>query len=290
MTNHLSFSGHETFACKTLWLKKGYDFVVNGGDFNAARAVSDLGVGKNMVSSIRFWLKAFGVTENDRPTILGNKLFDNNGWDPYCEDIATLWLLHYAIVSLNIASIYYISFTGLKRNKIEFSRTDLSKYIEMVCRQKSQLNTFNKRTVNKDIGVFLQNYVYPTKAKSVDDYSNLLLNLNLIHKTDTKVEEKGIAENLYQFDFKTSEDINPAIILYALLDYSDRDNVLSNDKVSDLSLIFCVSENRFKFILRNLSKQYPNIITYSDNSGIINVGVNNEVDKFDILDSYYRSL
>lgn len=290
MTNHLSFSGHETFACKTLWLKKGYDFVINGGDFNAASAVSDLGVGKNMVSSIRFWLKAFGVTENDRASILGNKLFDNNGWDPYCEDIVTLWLLHYSIVSLKIASIYNIAFTGLKRNKIEFSRTDLSKYIEMICRQKSQLNAFNKRTVNKDIGVFLQNYVYPTKAKSVDDYSNLLLNLNLVHKTDTKVEEKGIAENLYQFDFKTSEDINPTIILYALLDYSDRDNVLSNDKVSDLSLIFCVSENEFKSILRNLSKQNPNIITYSDNSGIINVGVNKDVDKFDILDSYYRSL
>lgn len=290
MTNHLSFSGHETFACKTLWLKKGYDFVINGGDFNAASAVSDLGVGKNMVSSIRFWLKAFGVTENDRPTIFGDRLFGNNGWDPYCEDIVTLWLLHYSIASLKIASIYNLAFTGLKRNKIEFSRTDLSKYIEMVCRQKSQLNAFNKRTVNKDIGVFLQNYVYPTKAKSVDDYSNLLLNLNLVHKTDTKVEEKGIAENLYQFDFKTSEDINPTIILYALLDYSDRDNVLSNDKVSDLSLIFCVSENEFKSILRNLSKQNPNIITYSDNSGIINVGVNKDVDKFDILDSYYRSL
>ncbi len=23
-----SFSGHESFACKSLWLKKGYDFVV----------------------------------------------------------------------------------------------------------------------------------------------------------------------------------------------------------------------------------------------------------------------
>ncbi|MCQ2225693.1 MAG: DUF4007 family protein, partial [Paludibacteraceae bacterium] len=27
------FSGHESFPCKTLWLKKGYDFVVQGKDF-----------------------------------------------------------------------------------------------------------------------------------------------------------------------------------------------------------------------------------------------------------------
>lgn len=290
MTNHLSFSGHETFACKTLWLKKGYDFVVNGGDFNAASAVSDLGVGKNMVSSIRFWLKAFDITENDRPTLLGDKIFDDNGWDPYCEDMSTMWLLHYSIVSLGIASIYNIAFTGLKRNKIEFTRTDLSNYIEMVCRQESQLNAYNERTVNKDIGVFLQNYAYPVKAKSVEDYSNLLLNLELIHNTETKITANGTAEYLYQFDFKSLENINPSVVLYALLDYSDKDIVLSNDKISDLALIFCLSEDDFKTMLRNISKQYPDIVTYSDNSGIINVGVNKDVDKFEVLDNYYRSL
>ena len=26
------FSGHESFPCKSLWLKKGYDFVVNDVD------------------------------------------------------------------------------------------------------------------------------------------------------------------------------------------------------------------------------------------------------------------
>ena len=290
MTNHLSFSGHETFACKTLWLKKGYDFVINGGDFNAASAVSYLGVGKNMVSSIRFWLKAFGITENDKPTTLGDRLFNENGWDPYCEDMSTMWLLHYSIVSLGIASIYNIAFTGLKRNKIEFTRTDLSNYIEMVCRQESQLNAYNERTVNKDIGVFLQNYAYPVKAKSVEDYSNLLLNLELIHNTETKITANGTAEYLYQFDFKSLENINPSVVLYALLDYSDKDIVLSNDKISDLALIFCLSEDDFKTMLRNISKQYPDIVTYSDNSGIINVGVNKDVDKFEVLDNYYRSL
>ena len=57
MANY-SFSGHESFACKSLWLKKGYDFVVQERDFNAPDAVIHLGVGKNMVSSIRYWLKA----------------------------------------------------------------------------------------------------------------------------------------------------------------------------------------------------------------------------------------
>ncbi|RLD34691.1 MAG: hypothetical protein DRJ02_02275 [Bacteroidetes bacterium] len=65
----LKFSGHETFICKQLWLKKGYDFLQKGYNFNDPDAVVKLGVGKNMVSSIRFWLKAFNIIDNkDIPT------------------------------------------------------------------------------------------------------------------------------------------------------------------------------------------------------------------------------
>ena len=55
------FSGHESFACKSHWLKRGYDFVNAGNNFNDDEAVVHLGVGKNMVASIRFWLKAFAT-------------------------------------------------------------------------------------------------------------------------------------------------------------------------------------------------------------------------------------
>ena len=77
MTNKYIFSGHESFPCKTLWLKKGYDFVIQGKDFNSSEAVIDLGVGKNMVAAIRFWLRVFGICENDQLTWLGNYLFDD---------------------------------------------------------------------------------------------------------------------------------------------------------------------------------------------------------------------
>lgn len=64
-TQKLTFSGHDSFHCRQLWLKKGYDFIEEGYSFNDDYAVVQLGVGKNMVSSIRFWLKAF-KTINDK--------------------------------------------------------------------------------------------------------------------------------------------------------------------------------------------------------------------------------
>ena len=101
-----TFSGHESFQCRHLWLKKGYDFVSAGKSFNSEDAVVELGVGKNMVSSIRFWMKAFDIIDqNDTPTVFANKLLSEKGWDPYMEDEATLWLLHYNLVKKGMASL-----------------------------------------------------------------------------------------------------------------------------------------------------------------------------------------
>ena len=62
-----TFSGHESFPCKALWLQKGYAFIIKGRDFNAPDSVIELGVGKNMVSAIRYWLRAFGITRTIKP-------------------------------------------------------------------------------------------------------------------------------------------------------------------------------------------------------------------------------
>ena len=98
-----AFSGHESFQCKGLWLKKGYDYAKAGLSFTDDYAVVELGVGKNMVASIRYWLRAFGITnDNGVPTEIGKYLLDDNGADPYIEDTATLWLLHYMLVTSRV--------------------------------------------------------------------------------------------------------------------------------------------------------------------------------------------
>ena len=67
-----TFSGHESFPCKTLWLKKGYDFVLENNDWNNLYSVVKLGVGKNMVASIRYWMRSFGLINNDGVTDVAN--------------------------------------------------------------------------------------------------------------------------------------------------------------------------------------------------------------------------
>lgn len=102
------FSGHESFACKSHWLKRGYDFVLAGRKFNNEDAVVHLGVGKNMVNSIKFWMRAFGLLEPEGTlTSLAHKLMnDENGYDPFFEDIGSLWLLHFNLINEDYATIY----------------------------------------------------------------------------------------------------------------------------------------------------------------------------------------
>ena len=68
---------HEKVSPRFGWLKKGFDAAVeNKNIFKEPSAIEKLGVGKNMVNSIRFWCLAFKLIDhNDEPTELGKMLF-----------------------------------------------------------------------------------------------------------------------------------------------------------------------------------------------------------------------
>lgn len=274
-----SFSGHESFFCKAMWLKKGYDFISSGNKFTDSDAVVKLGVGKNMVAAIRYWLKSFGLTKDDELTPIAKYVFnDAEGKDPYTEDKNTLWLLHYLIVTRKVASIYNLLFLDFQREKREFDKGQLLSFIKRKCDTPEQKNVFNENTVKKDIRVLLQNYVAPTSAKSLDEYSGLLLDLGLIRNND----------NTYSFNEVKIGQIHPLIIYFALLDMANCDKTLSNDKLNALSLIFCMSKADFLQNVRDLCEKYSGELTFTDNSGIRNVHIMTEINKYGILDRYYE--
>ena len=275
-----SFSGHESFYCKSLWLKKGYDFLKAGNSFLDEDAVVKLGVGKNMVSSIRFWMKAFGLTLNDNPADLAKLLFDSRtGYDCFLEDKNTLWLLHYSIVHTNVASLYNLLFTDYQLEKKEFDKSSLDSYILRKCSVPEQKNVYNSNTLNKDISVLLKNYLYPDNFTTMEDFSALLINLNLIRR---------LSKEAFAFNEISPSTIAPEIILYAIMDSKGEDATISFDKIQELALTFCMTVPTFINVVREIEKKYNDIFVYSENSGIRNIqfiGVN--WDKYKILANYY---
>ena len=125
---NLIFARHETFHPRWGWLKKGFEAVSKENNiFLAEDAPVKLGVGKNMVRSLRYWCSAFKIIdENNHPSDLGNNLLGDNGWDSYLENPASLWLLHWNLLkpTCTAASWYY---TFNLFNETEFNKEDLYK-------------------------------------------------------------------------------------------------------------------------------------------------------------------
>ncbi len=142
--NDIHFSGHESFPCRTLWLKKGYDFIKSNGNFNADDAVVTLGVGKNMVSAIRYWYKVFGFN-SEKFGWIADYLFDNNnGKDKYLEDLATLWLLHFLIVYYNDATLYNVFFAMFQRERKVFDREHILNFVKRKLVEAQKETAFNE--------------------------------------------------------------------------------------------------------------------------------------------------
>lgn len=127
--NKVTFGRHQTFAVRYGWLSKGFQALKrNPSILRSDEAIAELGVGKNMVESIGYWLRAFQLVERDsyKPTTLGEMLFSTyKGCDPYLEDEATIWLLHWLLVTNPEQATAWFWFFN-RYHKPEFTSAELA--------------------------------------------------------------------------------------------------------------------------------------------------------------------
>lgn len=276
------FSGHESFACKSHWLKRGYDFVRGENNFNDDDAVVRLGVGKNMVVSIKFWLKAIGLLKDTGLEPIADHLFDDeNGRDPYLEDIGTLWLLHFLLIHTDYATIYRTTFVDYHRQRNIIEKSKLQNYIKHVCFDEAGYkNLYNDNTVKRDIGVMLHNYCAKNGNNvNVEDSNSLFAPLNLICEAD---------KDTYRFNYDTRSDVPSLIFLYALLIKFEGRHSISFEDIAELALIFCLTNNDLLNIIRHLCDLYPAEIVFSDVAGIKELQFRATLNSIDVLDRYYE--
>lgn len=282
MTTKYVFSGHESFSCKQLWLKKGYDFLVHGYNFNAPDAVIELGVGKNMVSSIRYWLRAFMLTSYDQLTPIADYIFnDENGVDPFIEDLGTLWLLHYLLVTGGEATLYNWFFLRLQKERKEFNRHQVVNTVRRYMVEADKIKAFNENTIKKDVAVLIQNYVEPSKARSFEEYTSLLLDLNLLRTPD---EGKS-----YQFNLEGKRQLPLEIYLYAIEKWKGDIQSVDFSTLQDIGLVFCLSDMETIAMLQKASETYSDLMHYSDVAGIRQLQFTKVVTPQYFLDLYYKN-
>ena len=95
-----TFGRHETFPLRYGWLTKAIQTVNKQGFTNIFKqpeaAMIELGLGKNMVNALQYWLQVTGVMNFNEGvahiTDFGEAFLGENG-DTYLEDETTIWII-----------------------------------------------------------------------------------------------------------------------------------------------------------------------------------------------------
>lgn len=169
------FSGHETFPMRYGWLKKAYDAVSQateedkvGSVFNNADAIAQFGVGKNMVNSIRHWATQCNVIEHGGKSVqtpigmVGEKIFNDQGLDPYMENPSTLWLLHWMLATNERLVTWFWVFSYFHGDI--FERETIVNKILQVCEEHGWTRV-SRATLKRDVECFVRTYAPKTATK-----------------------------------------------------------------------------------------------------------------------------
>lgn len=293
--SNLKFSGHDTFHCRQQWLLKGIELIDNKefkGFQDLEYSILNLGVGKNMVQSIQYWLRAFGLlNEEKKITKIAQLIFsEEHGYDRYLEDEGTLWLLQYLLCSLDIASIYKIIFSDYTRERInnEFDERQILNFIKSKIAEITNRET-SENTLSSDFKVFIQSYFSGIRtSKSLeDDFNSPLIELNLISSIS---RENGIVT--YKLNKENRIDFPLEIFAYCLFDlYGNEAAIQFKDIRETLGSYFVFTNEGLEIIIEKVCMKYDEIV-FNDNAGVrqIQLKANSEDFKLQLLQNYYHGV
>ena len=298
----MKFSGHETFSCRATWLKKGLDFILNSGEidtsvFNQHDAATELGVGRNMVNSIRYWLNAFGLIDEgidgelSVDSTVGAFIYqgdeDDDALDLFLEDPLTLWLLHYKLVTTNFATIYNFFFLHFIPRKSNDSFTEqefllaLKSYI-----RSSGVSLPSVKTLESDFKVLLDMYALKShKASEIDDTA-----LNILQPLEILTRQKLNKEKMvfYSINRSSLDEVPKELVGMLILEHYKKLNVKSRSGellLEEIGRPFCLRKDPFIDLLTELGKEYGNLFVYdgAGTTGINDFQLKNDISMIDFL-------
>lgn len=298
------FSGHESFSCRYAWIPKAVGALQDDpclfSDIDSAMV--RLGLGKNMVQSLRFWVQAMRVAEPAldgglRLTDFGRRVFGLGGLDPYLEDITTLWLLHWQLCSHRENPLFAWDFLFNRYNEPEIIRSDVLSVIEREARQLAR--PLSKATLAQHFDVFMHTYV-PTRGQKAEILEeNLdcpLVELELIERIGQRANAKDKLEPAFAFCREPKPDLSWGVFLFAVDDYWNHcrpgeQTLTLRDIVAGVGSpgqVFKLPEDDVRRRLSQIEEQSNGVLLYSESAMFEQLRRNEKYEFKDILADAYE--
>lgn len=286
----MAFGQHQTFYLRQQWLTKGLiETEKDSRFFYNADHFEILGVGKNMAKSIRHWLLATELVEEQRSTKteivlskFGKIVFEK---DLYTKKPLTLGLLHYLLVTnKDVATTWYWFFNVF--NERVFTKDLLLEQLNNWVSANLD-KAVSTNSLKKDIDCLLSLYTAKVYAHQTpeDVIRSPFEALGLVKKTDG-------AEVVYMK--KAIQSPITAKILYAtLVKYLEKHAIREislNELVNGEELwgkVFNLTRDEIIDHLDEIRKNYPVIFTQTNHLDVIRI---ENIDWLEVLNEIYEEI
>jgi hypothetical protein len=279
-----AFSGHETFNLRISWLPKAVAALKNRQDpfSDPRKGMEMLGIGKNMVQSLAFWVQSTGVAERSEAgglvnTDFGNLIFDQEtGKDPYLENTQTLWLLHWNLCQgwaegqrhrRPYAWHYFVN----ELRDDEITATETVDHFQGA--ENPSGRELSGVTLRQHFDVFLRTYVdgesAGPRAVPEDTLDSPLTPLRLIRSHGEKKLGSGRRETAYRIQTGSKPSLSPLTFRHCLHEWWDasypNEQALTVRQISldddSPGRVFRLPETAIHDLLVDLAKRFPKELT-----------------------------
>lgn len=267
----MSFAKHETFYIREGWLYKGMAAIkaAEAEDqlptiFLDRDAPERLGIGRNMVRALRFWIQATGLTTEEREEgRTTHRLSEFGEWvwtnDRYFEDEATLWLIHYKLVTQKEqATSWYWFFNHFNSTTFDYETCLEALNTWVISDLPEQMIVRN--SLKKDLDILLRTYIPNDRPTTPENLKECPLSrLGLLSSVGNKQESR------YRRLSINSGRLPVLVLLYVLIDrqQAQRSDTLQVSlsqvlrEPMNAGRVFSLTTAALADLLANLNKQHP---------------------------------
>jgi len=269
-----SFARHETFGLRYSWLPKGFQaFNSDKGAlaFTDDYATVRLGVGKNMVNAIFYWLQAAEIIDkvsNDYViTDFGNAILEQ--YDPYLEDDGSLQLIHWQLCKNPTLALAFYWFFG-RYHALSFSYDEVATAFKDFCRGRLGVSVSDS-SLDKDITMVLRMYAPQRKKKDLieDSFDNPMAQLALAQYSE--------ADHRYIKSVTDQPELSTHIFCSVVSDFAHQKGADISVSLADLmkgqeclpgpASCFCLSQSGTITMLERMQREYAQQLELKEQAG-----------------------
>lgn len=290
----MKFRAHDTFYIRKGWLSKGMKNIEKKPHVfvdKEENPMDVLGIGANMVKSLRYWLPALGLTEEPKSgvrkqsfTDFGEIVYEH---DKYMEETGTLYLLHYKMVTNkeNVTAWYFFFNEFTER---EFTKEDFVQKLQSFIKMNERDYDVALRSLEEDFACIINTYLPNNKMEDTDPENNI----------DCPFRELGLVNVLnkknktYKKAIPLAQSFNPWVILAVIMDEAKGScDIALNDLLNlpcNIGKVFNLDTITMLEILHNVEK--TGAIKIIRTAGLDIIHINKEYAFNDCVSNYYASI